>query len=68
MRNIFYELEFIHDSLQKHGPAAALCGIVVLALGLVFWRFEMVLAGAIVVFVVAVDYVVMLVFGNRSSK
>lgn len=68
MRNIIYELEFIHDSLQKHGPVAALGGVVVLALGLLSGRLEMMLAGGIVIFVVAVDFVILLVFGNRTSK
>ena len=68
MRNIFYELEFIHDTLQKHLPVAALCGIVVLVLGLIFGRLEMALAGAIVIFVVVVDYVITRVFGNRNPN
>ena len=66
MRNIIYELEFVHDSLQKHGPVAALGGIVVLALGLSFGRLEMMLAGGFVIFVVAVDFVVARLFGKRN--
>ena len=34
MRNIIYDLEFIHDILQKRAPVAALGGIVVFGLGL----------------------------------
>jgi len=68
MRNIIYELEFIHDSLKKHGPVAALGGIVVLVLGLIFGRLEMVLAGSFVIFVVACDFVIVRLFGNRNSE
>ena len=68
MRNIFIELEFIHDTLQKHGPVAALGGIVAVGLGLILARLEMILAGAIVIFVVAVDFVIMLFLGNRKSN
>jgi hypothetical protein len=68
MRNIIYELTFIHDIVQKGGRVAAFGGILVLALGLVFGRLGMVLAGAFVILVVAADYFVMLFFKNRNSN
>ena len=68
MRNIFNELAYIHDSLRGHGPKAALGAIVVVALGLIFGRLEMVLAGSVVIFVVLVDFVIMLFQRNRNSS
>ncbi len=68
MRNIIYELEFIHDSLQKRAPIAALGGIVVIALGLIFGKLAMVVAGALVTLLVFVDFVVARLFGNRNSN
>lgn len=68
MRNIMYDLQFIYDSLHQRAPVAALGGIVVLILGLIFGRSSMVLAGSFVIFVVACDFVIVRLFGNRISK
>jgi len=68
MRNIIYDLTFIHDILQENGRVAALGGIVALALGLVFGKLAMVLAGAFVILVVCADFVVMLFLKNRKSN
>lgn len=68
MRNIIYDLTFIHDILQENGRVAALGGIVALALGLVFGKLGMVLAGAFVILVVCADFLVMLFLKNRKSN
>ena len=68
MRNIIYEIAFIHDSLKKHRPVAAFGGIAVIALGLILGRLEMILAGGFVAFVVVADYVVARLFGDRTAK
>jgi hypothetical protein len=59
---------FIHDSLQKGGPTAALGGIVVVAVGFILDRPGMILAGALVTLLVSADYVVMFFLGNRNSN
>jgi hypothetical protein len=51
-------LTFIHDSLQKGGPMAALGGIVVVAVGFILDRPGMILAGALVTLLVSADFVV----------
>ena len=66
MRNIIWELEFIHETLKKASPVAVLGGIVVLALGLIFGSVGMVLAGAFVALVGAVEFVIKLLFRDRN--
>ena len=66
MRNILWDLTFIYDILQKNWPIAAVGGITVLALGLGFGRLSMVITGAIVLFVVIVDLLILLVLKMRG--
>lgn len=67
MRNIIYELEFIHEFLKERSPVAMLGGIVVLALGLILGRVEMVLAGIFVALVGSIEYVIMRLSRDRNS-
>lgn len=68
MRNIIWDLTFIHDVLQKNWPIAAIAGIVAIGLGFVFGRISMIITGAIVLFVVIVDLIILLVLKMRGQK
>ena len=59
-------LSFIHDILKKGGPMAVFGGLVVLAVGLILGRLEMILAGALVTFLGSADYIVVLLRKNRN--
>ncbi|MBL8181976.1 MAG: hypothetical protein JNL64_10250 [Blastocatellia bacterium] len=67
MRNVIWDLTFIYDMLHKSGPAVALGGILVIAIGLMIGKYSMVIAGAVVTLIVALDYVVMFFFGKRND-
>ena len=67
MRNIIHELTFIHDAIQKGGLAAALGGFLVIGLGLFLGKWAMVIAGSVVAFVVAVDFVIAFLLRGRKS-
>ncbi len=68
MRNIIWDLTFIYDILQKNWPIAGAAGILVLVLGLVFGKLSMVIAGAIVLFVVIIDLLILLVRRLRARQ
>ena len=64
----FLELGFVYDALKKGGPLAALAGLAVLAMGLLFGKIVMVLAGGFVALLCSADYLFTLIFRNRSSN
>ena len=66
LRNLTYELDFIHGTLKKASPAAVLGGILVLGLGLVFGKMEMVFAGAFVALIGTIEYVIMRLKGRKD--
>jgi hypothetical protein len=68
MRNIIWEFEFIHEILKRNRPVAALGGVAVLGVGLALGRWEMLAAGAFVTLVVAVEFFLSLIFGDRNSN
>lgn len=68
MRNIIWDLTFIYDVLQKHWPIAAIGGVLAVAFGFVFGRISMIITGAIVLFVVIVDLIILLVLRMRGQK
>lgn len=67
MRNVIWDLTFIYDMLHKSGPAVALGAILVIAIGLMIGKYSMVIAGAVVTFIVALDCVVTFIFGKRND-
>ena len=68
MRNIIWDLEFIHEILKRNRPVAALGGVAVIGVGFALGRWGMVAAGAFVTLVVAVEFILSLIFGERNSN
>lgn len=68
MRNIFWEIEFIYDTLRRGGPYALGGGVLVTILGFVLGSNAMVIAGAIVTLVAVVDMIIFWFVGKRESK
>ena len=68
MRNIIWDFEFVYNILRENRPVAALGGVAAVAAGLILGRLGMVLVGAFVTLVVAVEFVISLLFGNRNSN
>ena len=68
MRNIIWDLTFIYDVLQKNWPVAAIGGALAIGIGLILGKISMVITGAIVLFVVAVDLIILLVLKMRGQK
>lgn len=68
MRNIFWEIEFIYDTLRRGGPYALGGGALVMIVGLVLGSNAMIIAGAIVTLVAVFDIIIFWFVGNRESK
>ena len=68
MRNIIWDLTFIYDVLQKNWRVAAIGGALAIGIGLILGKISMVITGAIVLFVVAVDLIILLVLKMRGHK
>lgn len=68
MRNIIWDLTFIYDVLQKNWRVAAIGGALAIGIGLILGKISMVITGAIVLFVVAVDLIILLVLKMRGQK
>jgi hypothetical protein len=67
MRNIIWDLEFVHEILKKASQVAILGGLAALAAGLVLGKISMVLAGAFVTLVGSVEFVLSFL-GKRNSN
>ena len=68
MRNIIWDLTFIYDVLQKNWRVAAIGGALAIGIGLILGKISMVITGAIVLFVVAVDLIILLFLIMRGQK
>lgn len=68
MRNIFWEIEFIYDTLRRSGPYALGGGLLVTIIGFGLGSNTMVIAGAIVTLVAVVDMIIFWFVGKRESK
>jgi hypothetical protein len=61
-----WDLEFIHDILQRSAPVVALGGLAAIAFGYLLDKPSMIIVGSIVLLVVSADYVLYHLFGNRN--
>jgi hypothetical protein len=67
-RSFKWDLDFIHDMLQEGAPVAVLGGIVAIAAGFALEKPSMILVGAFVLLIISADYIILHLFGSRSSK
>lgn len=68
MRNIFWEIEFIYDTLRRGGPYALGGGALAMIVGFLLGANVMIIAGAIVTLVAVFDIIIFWFVGNREQK